>query len=178
MNEKVLIIDDDPQYLESLLRTLGIEGIDAIGESNPHRAIEKFQANPTDVVVVDYIYDSYPDYTGLDVIAELRKIKPFTRVILISGRIDHEKMDEDDISSELKGKVLSDYYLPKPGTREKLIETIRAAIEDIGARSTDWKAIAQEYVESEQIDASEIKKIKSKIKNKIISSSSSEGEII
>ena len=168
MNERVLVIDDNPRVLESMLRALQVEGISCIGETDPRVAIETFKANPTDVVVVDFRYDATPDFTGLNVIAEIQRIKPFTRTILISGRIDHDTLDEESLESELQAKVRCDYYLPKSGARDQLVNTVRAALSDIDERATDWKAIAEEYVERGQVTPGDVRAMNEAIKDHLI----------
>jgi DNA-binding NtrC family response regulator len=174
VNERVLVVDDNPRVLDSLLRALRVVDISCIGETDPKAAIEKFRANPTDVVVVDFLYDATPDFTGLDVIAEIQKIKPLTRIILISGRIDHDSLDEESLTSELKAKVRCNYYLPKSGSWDQLVNTVREALGDIERVATDWKAVAEEYIEVGRIDPKEARAINEKVKDNLIAASDEE----
>jgi DNA-binding NtrC family response regulator len=168
VNERVLVVDDNPRVLKSILRALQVEGISCIGETDPRVAIETFRANPTDVVVVDLIYDATPDFTGLDVIDQIQRMKPFTRTILISGKIDHDTLDEESLASELQAKVRCNYYLPKSGSRDQLINTVREALSDIEIRATDWKAIAEEYVEWGQVTPEDVRAMNEEIKDHLI----------
>jgi DNA-binding NtrC family response regulator len=167
MNEKVMVIDDDARVLSSVLRALELEGISCVGVNDPTQAVEAFRINPTDVVVVDFVYDSTPDLTGLDVIAEIQRIKPLTRTILISGRIDHDKLDESELTLELQAKVQCDHYLAKSGSREELIAKVKLALGEVESRATDWKAIAKEHVSKREIKAEEAREIKEKLKGNL-----------
>jgi len=168
MGDRVLVIDDNVTYLESLIRTLQSEGIEASGQSDPTKALETFMSDPVDVVVVDYLFDAHPEITGLDVIARIREAKPFIKTVLISARINHQTLEESALADELKGRALCDYYLPKPGTREQLVQTVREALESIAEKSTDWKAIAEDYVAAGKVDAEEVRKLNERLKANIL----------
>src|SRR4051812_25687244 len=100
MNEQVLVIDDEQDSVDSICDHLNLEKITCRGETDPKKAIEGFQANPTDIVIVDYLLSDPSSTTGLDVISTLKDIKPFTRFILISGYMPVDN-DDTDISEIL-----------------------------------------------------------------------------
>jgi two-component system, response regulator YesN len=176
MNEQVMVIDDEPSVLAAILRALELEDITSIGVGDPHKAVETFKTSPTDVVVVDFLYENVPDVTGLDLIAEIQKIKPVTKAILISGYIDHEKLDEEGLEKELQAKVRCDYYLQKSGDREELIRTVKKALSDVNATATDWKSIAQEYTNKGTVDVEEVRRMNEAIKDNIVVSTNEERE--
>lgn len=176
MNEQVLVVDDDERVLESVVRALQIEDISCIGVGDPRKAVGVFKTNPTDVVVVDFIYDKTPDLTGLDVITAIQKIKPLTRTILISGRIDHVKLGEKELEQELQAKVRCDYYLPKSGSRDLLIQTVKKALEQAQSRATDWKTIAREYEEVGQVTPDDVRKVNEAMKDSIVAATHEERE--
>ena len=176
MNEQVMVIDDEPSVLEAILRALELEDIRAVGVGDPTKAVEAFKTSPTDVIVVDFLYENAPDVTGLDLIAEIQKIKPLTKSILISGYIDHEMLDEGGLEKELQAKVRCDYYLQKSGDREELIRTVRKALGDIQATATDWKNIAKEYTDKGTVDVEEVRRMNESIKDNIVVSTNEERE--
>jgi two-component system OmpR family response regulator len=176
MNEQVLVVDDDERVLESVLRALQIEDISCMGVDDPRKAVDTFKANPADVVVVDFIYDKTPELTGLDVITAIRKIKPLTRTILISGRIDHDKLGEKEVEQELQAKVSCDYYLPKSGSRDVLISTVKLALEQVQSRATDWKNIAKEYGEASQVTPEDVRRVNEVMKDNIVAATHEERE--
>jgi DNA-binding NtrC family response regulator len=176
MNEQVMVIDDEPSVLTAILRALELEEITSIGVGDPRKAVETFKASPTDVVVVDFLYENAPDVTGLDLIAEIQKIKPVTKAILISGYIDHEKLDEEGLEKELQAKVRCDYYLQKSGDREELLRTVKKALSDVDATATDWKSIAKEYTDKGTVDVEEVRRMNESIKDNIVVSTNEERE--
>ena len=176
MNEQVMVIDDEPSVLAAILRALELEDITSIGVGDPRKAVETFKTSPTDVVVVDFLYENTPEVTGLNLIAEIQKIKPVTKAILISGYIDHEKLDEQGLEKELQAKVRCDYYLQKSGDREELISTVKKALSDVDATATDWKSIAKEYTEKGTVDVEEVRRMNESIKDNIVVSTNEERE--
>jgi two-component system, response regulator YesN len=176
MNEQVMVIDDEPPVLQSLLRALEIEDITCIGVEDPKTAVDVFKASPADVVVVDFFYEGVPEITGLDLIAEIQKIKPLTKAILISGYIDHEKLDEEGLEKELQAKVRCDYYLQKSGDRDELISTVKKALSDVQAAATDWKSIAKEYADKGTVNIENVRQMNESIKDNIVVSTHEERE--
>lgn len=175
MAGKVLIIDDDAAVLDSLLRTLHIAGIHCEGEAEPKRALERFRADPADVIVVDYVYDLHPDFTGVDLISEIRKLKPITRAILISGRIDHEGLPQEELQAELQGRIQCDAYFSKPVATDDLVEAIRSALSHVSNQATDWKSIASEYVKGSAVGPDDTRRMNETIKNNLIIPPTEEG---
>jgi two-component system, cell cycle response regulator len=81
---RVLLVDDDPQYLratERLLRRYGYEVLTARGGCEALRVV-RTEEKEIDVILLD-LYMS--DMTGDKVVEELRKTDPFIPVILQSG---------------------------------------------------------------------------------------------
>ena len=170
MNEQVLVVDDDERVLESILRALQLEDISAVGVSDPTKAVESFQNSPADVVVVDFVFDKTPQLTGLDIISAVQRIKPVTRTILISGRIDHDRLDEEGLEKELQAKVSCDYYLPKSGVREQLVETVKTALGNVQNRATDWKSLAEDYKQVSEVTPESVRSLNESIKGTLLES--------
>jgi DNA-binding NtrC family response regulator len=176
MNEQVMVVDDEPSVLEAILRALELEEITTIGVGEPGKAIEVFKASPADVVVIDFLYENEPHITGLDLISQIQKIKPVTKTILISGYIDHDKLDEEGLQKELQAKIRCDYYLQKSGDRDELVSTVKKALSDVQAMATDWKNIAKEYTDKSTVDIGEVRRMNESIKENIIVSTTQERE--
>lgn len=164
MNEQVLVIDDEAAIVESLCDFLRIKKITCRGESNPQKAVENFRSNPTDVVIVDYLLSGIEGLTGLDIISQLKEIKPFTRFILISAF----KLDSNNIADELADRVKVDRFIPKPPDNALLFEYVSELLESIESKTDNWLAIAKEYVSKETISADEVRRINEEFKQSII----------
>ncbi|HEY8559493.1 MAG TPA: response regulator [Pyrinomonadaceae bacterium] len=168
MNEKVLVIDDEQDSVDTICDYLILEGISCRGEVNPEKAIESFTANPTDVVIVDYLLTDIYGITGLEVISQLKKIKPFTRFILISGYIPNEKGSDEEISERLTKKLNVDRYISKPIDIEDLTALIRELLNNMDTTSNDWLEISKKYVSEEAVSSEEVRKLNEEFKQSII----------
>jgi two-component system, response regulator YesN len=168
MNEQVLVIDDEPQSVESIVDLLtDVEEISCRGETDPEKAIASFRENPTDVVIVDYLLSTLDGLTGLDVIARLRDIKPFTRFVLISGYVPFEA-DDSKISDQLINQIKVDRYVRKPISGDELVTVVHELLANIETVSDDWQAISAEYVSKGKITAEDVRSLNEEFKNAIL----------
>jgi len=168
MNEKVLIIDDEQDSIDSICDHLvDIEGITCRGETHPERAIESFQTNPADIVIVDFLLSTLDEMTGLDVIQQIRDIKPFTRFILISGFVPYAA-DHEKISEQLINQIKVDRYVRKPLDIEELSSMVKELLANVETVSQDWLAISEEYVSKGKVTAAEVRNLNEDFKKAIL----------
>jgi two-component system response regulator RegX3 len=111
----VLIVEDEPSYLEALQITLQPEGFAVATAVDGRSGIASFEANRPDVVLLDLML---PDLSGLDVLRRIRQ-KSDIPVIVVSA-----KSSETDIVTALE--LGADDYLTKPYSTRELIARIRA----------------------------------------------------
>ena len=83
-NRKVMIVDDDLEFLEELNDTLASSGYDVVVESDPVRAVGRAEAARPDVVVLDL---NMPRKSGFRVADELAKsaIGPTLKIVAMTG---------------------------------------------------------------------------------------------
>jgi len=83
---KILVIDDEKFFLESLLNILNEEGYDAFGAPNAEEGIRSLKENNPDVVLLDV---RLPDVDGITLLKYIKEIKDVP-IIMISayGTID------------------------------------------------------------------------------------------
>jgi len=79
MKAKILIVDDEENFANSLAERLSIRDYKATTSVNGQDAIEKVSCNNFDVVMLDVIM---PGMDGLKVLREIKRIKPLTEVIM------------------------------------------------------------------------------------------------
>ncbi len=86
MKAKILVIDDEKFFLESLLNILNEEGYDAFGAPNAEEGIRSLKENNPDVVLLDV---RLPDVDGITLLKYIKEIKDIP-IIMISayGTID------------------------------------------------------------------------------------------
>lgn len=134
---KVLIVDDEPDVLNALARSLRIAGHEVTKANSSADAIEAAREHPFELVVLDYIM---PTMSGIELLNKLREVIPSVRSIVVSGKLD-AGVAEEDLTTELRDKVEVDVYLHKPVENVKLLENIRVLLDE--SKEKDWKAIAK-----------------------------------
>ncbi len=170
MNEQVLVIDNEQHTVTNIIVSLKLRGISCRGETDPLQAIEQFQADPTDVAIVDFHFppkSSYGEITGLNIIEQLQKIRPLTQFILISGMISPE-LDSEALSDEMKRTLRTAEYIPKPPDLRALVETVQQLLHVVEQHHTNWKATSQQYVAVSEVSPDEVIKLNEAIKSNLI----------
>jgi two-component system response regulator RegX3 len=111
----ILIIEDEPSYLEALRITLQPEGFIVTTADNGRSGLAEFAAKRPDIILLDLML---PDISGLDVLRAVRAESDLP-VIVVSA-----KSSEADIVTALE--LGADDYLTKPYSSRELIARIRA----------------------------------------------------
>jgi DNA-binding NtrC family response regulator len=82
---KVLIVDDEPRFLEPLSKLLTRHGYEVYAVTSPHQALEIARNDPgIDIVISD---DRLPEMQGMELLREIETISPRTVNILMTGGI-------------------------------------------------------------------------------------------
>ena len=163
MTDQVLVIDDEKDAVDDITLALEMGGITCRGQTDPQKAIESFRADPTDIVIVDYLFPTATLVDGIEVISKLQSIKPFTQFILISGKIDAD-LDEKSLTEQLREIIKANRYFRKPYDLDELVDTVRAALQSIEDKSGDWRSIAEAYVETNKVTPEEVRALNERIK--------------
>jgi DNA-binding response OmpR family regulator len=118
--KKILIADDDAKIRSTIAKVLNEKGFQTDTASSGKEAIEKGTSEEFDIAILDLMM---PVISGMDVLIELKKIKPKTKIIMITGfaTIDNA------VQSIKKGA--SD-YITKPFKVEDLDATIKRTLEE------------------------------------------------
>ena len=120
MISKVLLADDDNNILVSLSSYLQESGFEVITARDGIEALNKFHADPPDIVLLDIMM---PNMNGLDVLKQLRTTST-TPIILLTAR--------DEETDTVVGLELgADDYVTKPFSPRELVARIRAGIRRI-----------------------------------------------
>ena len=85
MPKKVLVIDDDIDFVESIVNLLEARGYDVISASNGQEGVEKASAEKPDLILLDVMMTTKDE--GFNVARKLHEIKELkgTPVIMVTG---------------------------------------------------------------------------------------------
>ena len=121
MAVKVLIVDDEIDFLETIVKRLDKRGINTVGASSGEEALEKMGHDEFDVILLDIKMAGGLD--GLDTLHGIKELKPLTQVILLTGH--------GTVESSVEGMKLGAFdYVLKPARFEDLCEKIGEAYQE------------------------------------------------
>jgi CheY-like chemotaxis protein len=81
----ILCIDDEPKGLGIRQIVLQSQGYKVLTATSGREGLELFAANPVCAVVLDY---AMPEMDGGQVAAELKRLKPEVKILLLSAYVD------------------------------------------------------------------------------------------
>jgi len=116
----VLIVDDEEDFLETLVKRMEQRKIDATGVRSGEEALEVMKHKNYDVVILDVKMPGGMD--GIETLREMKKIQPLTEVILLTGHAS--------VETSIEGMKLGAFdYVLKPVKLEDLLSKVADAIQ-------------------------------------------------
>jgi two-component system OmpR family response regulator len=116
---KVMIVDDEVDFLETIVKRLKTRGIDVAGVESGYQALEALDVSSPDVIILDV---KMPGMDGIETLREIKKKKPLTEVIMLTGHAS--------VESGIQGMQLGAFdYVMKPVALDELLEKVRQAYE-------------------------------------------------
>ena len=104
MKTRVLIVDDEKEFVDLVSERLTMRDYDVTACYSGEEALETVKKYNFDIVVLDILM---PGIDGIETLREIKRIKPLTEVILLTG---HAAVD-----TAIDGMRLGAYdYLTKP----------------------------------------------------------------
>jgi len=122
MNEKkikLLLVDDEINFLQPIAERLMSKGFDVIATSNGKEAIASAEKDLFDVALVDF---QMPGMDGTQVLKVLKERHKYLEIIMLTGHATIESAVESTKLGAFK-------YLEKPYNFDRLLETIKEAYE-------------------------------------------------
>jgi len=116
---KLLLVDDEVDFLQAIAERLTLKDIDVIAASNGEEAIASAENDLFDVAVVDF---QMPGMDGTQVLKVLKERHKYLEIIMLTG---HATID----SAVECTKLGAFKYLEKPYDFKKLVEAIKEAYE-------------------------------------------------
>ena len=117
---RALVVDDEEDFLETLVNRLGKRNIDTTGVRSGEEAVEVMKKKLFDVVILDIKMPGGMD--GIETLREMKRIQPLAEVILLTGHAS--------VETSIEGIKLGAFdYLLKPIKLEELITKMAQAFE-------------------------------------------------
>jgi DNA-binding response OmpR family regulator len=116
---RVLVVDDELDFLETIVKRLKTRKIDVTGVDSGVKALSLLNDQDFDVVILDV---KMPGLDGIDTLREMKKKKPLVEVIMLTGHAS--------VESGIQGMQLGAFdYVMKPVALDELLEKMRQAYE-------------------------------------------------
>lgn len=118
-NFRVLIVDDEDDFVDTMVRRLKAKGLDAVGASRGKEAIDLLDEKDFDVCILDV---KMPGMDGIETLKEMKKKSPLMEVIMLTGH--------GSVESGIQGLQLGAFnYVMKPVPFPDLLQQIAQAYE-------------------------------------------------
>ena len=117
MTKKILIVEDDPTLLETLIYNLNREGYRVEGVSDGHVALKTIREQTPDLIVLDLML---PGIDGLEITRILRQEMTIP-IIMLTAR-------DGEIDRVLGLEIGADDYLTKPFSMRELMARVKALL--------------------------------------------------
>ncbi len=117
MNERVLLVDDDEDFLEIMSQRMKARGMEVVTASSADDALGRIENDTFDAIILDFML---PGMDGLQTLREIKAKKPELQIILLTGYATIEKGVE-------AMKLGAMDVVEKPADLEVLAEKIRKA---------------------------------------------------
>ena len=117
---RVLVVDDEQDFLETLVNRLNRRNMVATGVLSGEKALEEAKNRIFDVILLDIKMPGGMD--GIEALREIKKIHPLAEVILLTGHAS--------VETSIEGMKLGAFdYLLKPIKLEDLMNKLAEAFE-------------------------------------------------
>ena len=114
---KMLVVDDEQDFLETILKRLKARKIEVTGVESGYKALEFLDTHDVDVIILDV---KMPGMDGIETLREIKKKKPLAEVIMLTGHAS--------VESGIQGMQLGAFdYVMKPVALDELLEKVRQA---------------------------------------------------
>lgn len=116
---KILLVDDEKQFVDTLAERLAVRGFSARVAYDGPQALKAVE-EPTDVIVLDL---RMPGMDGFEVLRSVKKSNPQVQVIILTGH-------GGDAEEQTAYRMGAYNFLKKPMDIDELLNSIRMAYRD------------------------------------------------
>ncbi len=119
MKIRILLVDDEKEFVETLAERLRTRDFDVTTAFSGDEALEKLKEYNFDVTILDV---KMPGMDGIEALREIKKLKPLTEVLMLTGH--------GTIETAIEGMKIGAYdFLLKPCEMDVLLDKINKAYE-------------------------------------------------
>jgi len=128
MAKRILIVDDDPDFLDMTRLTLEAAGYAVTGAESAADAETMLESLRPDLVIFDLMLE---DMDSGFVLSHRTKVRyPGLPIIMISGVAAETGMAFDATTSEERSWLRADSFLDKPVRPEQIVQEVRRLLAD------------------------------------------------
>jgi len=119
--ESIMLVDDEELIVEIGSKILEQQGYRITGFTNPEKALDMFNdsKNSYDLIITD---KTMPKMTGLELAAEIKKVRPDIPILLCTGFLD------EDIDDKVQKAGITE-YVTKPLNSRELAISVRKVLD-------------------------------------------------
>lgn len=151
----ILIVDDEPNIINAITHILQDEEHTVFSAANGDDAMALLKKHNPELVILDVWL---PDLDGVDLLGRMKKIKPDTAAIMISG---HGSIDIAVRSTRMGAFD----FLEKPPSLDRLVTSVNNALEQVRLRRENQQLRKKAFIDDDMIgESAQINEIKSTIK--------------
>lgn len=116
-NTKVLIVDDEKEFCETLAERMKNRGLEVITSTSGPEALKKIKEENVDTVILDLVM---PEMDGLTALQKIKEEMPELQIILLTGHASVKKGIE-------AMKLGAFDFIEKPADIQQLLSLIKEA---------------------------------------------------
>ena len=117
MTERVLLVDDEEEYLEIMSERMRARDIDVTTSTSAREALDMIATGSFDAVIMDFMM---PEMNGIEALKVIKEKNPEMQIILLTGHATVEKTVE-----AMKAGAMD--LIEKPADLDALSEKIKNA---------------------------------------------------
>lgn len=115
---QILVVDDELDFLETIVKRLEKRKLEVVGVTNGEAAVEALSRGSFDIVLLDIKMPGGMD--GIETLREIKRIQPLAEVILLTGHAS--------VETSIEGMKLGAFdYLLKPVKFDDLLQKMAEA---------------------------------------------------
>jgi len=117
MSEKVLLVDDEEDFLEAMAERMRARDMEVTTASSAGEAFKKMESETFDAIVLDF---QMPEMDGMEALKSIKAKRPESQIILLTGFATVEK----GVQAMKEGAA---DFMEKPADLEVLSQKIKEA---------------------------------------------------